>query len=98
MEMDIEQLRKKIDQIDDQLVNLFAERMDVAAEIAAYKKANSLPIYVPSREREKLQDVSQKAGPELANYTRVLYSMMFELSRSYQNKQNNRETPLYRKI
>ena len=87
--MELNELRSIIDGIDDQLVDLFVKRMDVAAQIAEYKKKNSLPIYVPAREREKLQDVAVKAGADMANYTRVLYSMLFELSRSYQNKQNN---------
>lgn len=96
--MDISQLREKIDEIDNELVRLFAARMDVAAQIADYKKENNLPIFVPSREREKLSDVAKKAGPDMANYTRVLYSMLFELSRSYQSKCNNSLTALYQKI
>lgn len=96
--MDIQELRGEIDKIDDQLIKLFSERMDVAAKIADYKRQNNLPIFVPSREREKLLDVTQKAGPEMANYTRVLYSMLFELSRSYQSKRNNNLTALYEQI
>ena len=96
--MELQELRGRIDQIDDQLVKLFAQRMDVAAQIADYKKAENLPIFVPAREREKLVDVAQKAGPEMGNYTRVLYSMLFELSRSYQSKRNNIDSPLYKKI
>ncbi len=96
--MDIQDLRKEIDSIDDQLVKLFAQRMDVAAKIADYKKENHMPIHVPAREREKLQDVAQKAGPEMANYTRVLYSMLFELSRSYQSKRNSLLTQQFQDI
>lgn len=96
--MDIQDLRKEIDQIDTDLVRLFVQRMNVAARVADYKKENGLPIYVPSREREILQDVAQKAGPEMGNYARVLYSMLFELSRSYQSKRNTQTTPLYRTI
>ncbi len=96
--MDITELRGKIDKIDDELVRLFTTRMDIAAQIADYKKENNLPIYVPAREREKLMDVAQKAGPEMENYARVLYSMLFEVSRSYQSKRNTALTPLYQKI
>ena len=96
--MDITQLREKIDNIDDQLVNLFTQRMEIAWDIAAYKKENNLPIYVPARERQKLQEVAKLAGPDMDDYTRVLYSMIFELSRSYQSKQNSTATELYRKI
>ena len=96
--MELSELRKEIDSIDDQLVKLFCQRMDVAARVAEYKKENDLPIYHPAREREKLRDVSEKAGSEMADYTRVLYSMLFELSRSYQSKQNGRISGLYQQI
>ena len=96
--MDLKELRGQIDEIDDQLVELFAKRMDVAAAIGDYKKENGLPVFVPAREREKLKDVAEKAGPEMANYTRVLYSMLFELSRSYQSKRNDVLSPLYQQI
>ncbi|MGM9601301.1 MAG: chorismate mutase, partial [Faecousia sp.] len=79
--MDIQELRGQIDNIDDELVKLFGKRMEISAQIADYKKENNLPIFVPAREREKLLDVATKAGPEMENYTRVLYSMLFELSR-----------------
>ena len=95
---EISELRHQIDGIDDELVKLFCQRMDVAAQIAAYKKENNLPILVPAREREKLRDVAQKAGPDMAGYTRVLYSMLFELSRSYQSRQNAIRSPLYEQI
>ncbi len=96
--MDITQLREKIDNIDNQLVSLFTQRMEITRDIAAYKKENDLPIYVPARERQKLQEVAKLAGPDMDDYTRVLYSMIFELSRSYQSKQNSTATELYRKI
>ena len=96
--MDLQELRTEIDNIDDALVRLFVQRMDIAAKIADYKKQNNLPILVPVREREKLMDVASKAGPEMANYTRVLYSMLFELSRSYQSKRNSQLTQLYSDI
>lgn len=96
--MDIQDLRKEIDNIDDSLVQLFCQRMEVAAQIAEYKKENNLPIFVPAREREKLSDVAGKAGAEMAGYTRVLYSMLFELSRSYQSKRTGKLTPLFQQI
>ena len=96
--MDLKELRIEMDKIDDQLVQLFGQRMEVAAKIADYKKENHLPILAPSREREKLLDVASKAAPDMSNYTRVLYSMLFELSRSYQSKRNGELTQLYHNI
>ena len=57
--MELNDLRKEIDAIDDELVSLFAKRMDVSARIAGVKKEKSLPIFVPAREREKLADVAR---------------------------------------
>ncbi len=96
--MDLQDLRNEIDSIDKELVELFLRRMEVAAQVADYKKANDLPIFVPSREREKLRNVAQQAGADMANYTKVLYSMIFELSRSYQSKRNLLTSPLHNQI
>ena len=96
--MDLKEIRAQIDDVDNDLVKLFTKRMDLTAQVADYKKEHNMPIYVPAREREILQDVAEKAGPDMANYTRVLYSMLFELSRSYQQKRNTESTPLYQKI
>ena len=96
--MDLTEIRQEIDGIDQELVRLFCARMNLSAQVADYKKANNLPIFVPARERAILQKVAQMAGPEMENYTRVLYSMFFELSRSYQSKRNGEISPLYQTI
>ena len=96
--MDLNELRSQIDGIDNELVQLFCRRMEVAEQIAEYKRQNDLPILVPAREREKLRDISQKAGSDMANYARVLYSMIFELSRSHQSKCNLVSGELHKKI
>lgn len=96
--MDLSELRGEIDAIDDQLVDLFCRRMEISAKVAQYKKENNLPVFVPAREREILKKVSEKSGTKFCGYIRPLYSMMFELSRSYQNKLNDVRTPLYEDI
>ena len=84
--MDIQDMRKQIDAIDAQLVQLFVERMAVSARIADYKKSENLPIFVPAREQEKLVDVGNKAGEDMADYVQKLYATIFELSRQYQSE------------
>lgn len=96
--MDLNELRKEIDRVDDELVRLFVQRMEVSAQIADYKKDHGIPIFVPTREAEKLRDVAQKAGSDMEVYTKVLYSMLFELSRGYQSKRNAQRTALYGRI
>lgn len=84
--MDLNQYRQRIDEIDDQLLSLFAERMEVAAGIAAYKKENNLPVLDMRREREKLLQIAEKTPEGLKDYAVSLYSLIFELSRSSQNR------------
>ena len=96
--MDLSEIRVQIDSIDNQLVDLFCHRMQLAAQVADYKKANNMPIFVPAREQEILQRVAQQAGPEMGNYTRLLYAALFELSRGYQSKRNHEPSPLVNQI
>ena len=84
--MDLQDLRNEIDSIDNQLVHLFTARMGIAARIADYKKINGLPILMPEREHQKLEAVCKFADDEMADYVRMLYSTIFELSRDYQTK------------
>ncbi|MBE6032973.1 MAG: bifunctional chorismate mutase/prephenate dehydratase, partial [Clostridiales bacterium] len=51
---DISELRSRINEINEQILDLFLERMGLAEEVAAYKKANNKPILDPAREREIL--------------------------------------------
>lgn len=94
--MELKDYRAQIDAVDDEIVRLFQERMDIAANIAAFKKENGLPILQSAREREKLADVTGKAREDMRSYLRVLYSLLFELSRTYQEK--GTRTLLYDKI
>ncbi len=96
--MEISELRREINEIDDEILGLFLRRMEVAAQVADYKRANDLPILVPAREREILKRVAEAAGPEQGGYARVLFSMLMELSKSYQNKRNHSGTDLHRQI
>lgn len=84
--MDINELRLKIDQIDEDIINAFGRRMEVSAEIARFKQENNLPVHDPARERQKLFDLASKADEDMKTYVKALYSLLFELSRSYQHK------------
>ena len=96
--MELGDYRAQIDVIDHKLVELFAKRMDVAAGIAAYKKEPGLSGLDPVREREKLQKTVQSAPEALRDYTASLYSLLFELSRCYQNRLLGGDTALTREI
>ena len=96
--MELKDLRVKIDAIDDEMIRLFQERMKIAADVAAYKKENGMAVLDKTRERQKLNDIVGKTDEEFKSYAHVLYSLMFELSRSYQNKLLNDGTSLQKRI
>ncbi len=82
--MDLTDIRARIDGVDEEMVNLIQERMALSAQVAQYKAAHQLPILNPGREREILYRVSQQAGPEMESVARLIYNVLFDLSRSYQ--------------
>ena len=94
----LEAYRNDINEIDDELVLLFQKRMKVAGEIAKYKKEHNIPVLDSTRERSKLAEVKGKVEKEFETYTGALYSLLFELSRSYQEKQLDGENELYQTI
>ncbi|MBQ8398768.1 MAG: chorismate mutase, partial [Clostridia bacterium] len=83
---DIKELRAEINEIDEQIVELFTRRMEVSKGVALYKQSKGLPIFDPARERERLTDVAELAGEEYESYTRVLYALVMELSKNLQQK------------
>ena len=42
--MELSDYRKRLDEIDEEILHLFTERMDIAVEIASWKQENSLPV------------------------------------------------------
>ena len=48
--MDLMECRKMINEIDDQMKELFLKRMEVVSNVALYKKENNMPIFDSKRE------------------------------------------------
>ena len=84
--MDLQTLRARIDEIDDQMIDLFRARMETAKEIAACKQSSGIGVRNRSREREVLSRVTDRAGEDIESYAKLLYQTIFEVSCSYQNR------------
>ena len=92
--MELSDYRAQIDRIDAELLQLFAERMQTAAGIAAYKKSHGLPVLDAGREREKLAQIVKAAPEDLQEEAVSLYRLLFSLSRSYQRDLLDEKTAL----
>ena len=84
--MDLQEIRAQIDGIDDEMVRLFERRKALAGDVAAYKREQGLPVSDRTREREIVSRVTQGMDEQNAAYTKVLFSTLFDLSRSAQDR------------
>ena len=95
---DISVLREEINETDREIVDLFKKRMAIAAGVAEYKKANSLPVLDAARERALLARISDMAGEEFEGYARTLYHTMLDVSKAYQHVKLGGESVTYKAI
>jgi chorismate mutase len=78
----IEDLRERIDSIDDELLRLFNERAKLALEIGKMKKNQGIPIHIPNREEQILIRVQQEnPGPLSPTSIARLYQQLIQESR-----------------
>ncbi|MFZ0632912.1 MAG: chorismate mutase [Acidobacteriaceae bacterium] len=85
--MDIETWRRKIDELDRQIVALISERAAAAQEIGRLKRQTSLPVYEPNRERVIFENVrTHNPGPlpdiELVHIYERIVDVMRALQRN----------------
>ena len=84
--MELNNYREHLDTIDKELLRLFIERMAIAGEIAQWKQQNRMPVLDLRREKEKLRAMEEMSPEDLKEYSVSLFSLIMELSRSYQNR------------
>jgi chorismate mutase len=86
--MDIEDWRKKIDELDRKLVDLLSERARAAVEIGRLKRNTSLPIYEPDRERIVFENVQQaNHGPLPGRDLVRIYERIIDVMRNIQKEE-----------
>jgi chorismate mutase-like protein len=80
---DLEAWRKRIDEIDQQLLKLLNERSQCAVEIGHIKKKMNLPAWHPQREVEILRNVvKSNPGPLGDAAIRRLFERIIDEARS----------------
>ena len=90
--MDLDQIRKGIDQIDQELVALLGKRMVCVSQIIEYKEQQGLPVLDQGREREVLEKVGSLVTDE--QYRATIQSQFHDLmarSRDYQEEVRARD-------
>ena len=73
-------LRARIDQLDDEILELIARRVQTALRIAALKRQLGLPIYDPERERDIFTRLCAHAPtPLLPNMVRRIFERLIDV-------------------
>ena len=91
--MDISDWRRRIDELDKQLVTLLNERSRCAAEIGKLKQAAGEPVYQPAREREVLHRVQEMNGGPLSNeQLKRLFERIVDEARMVEHNTHNEKS------
>lgn len=84
--MDLDQIREKIDHIDQQLVVLLEERMALVECVVAYKKTNDIPIVDQIRERALLENIADNISNRAYETTLLnIFTDILSRSKEYQS-------------
>ena len=86
--MDIAEWRRKIDELDRQIVQLISERARAAQAIGKLKNATDLPVYEPERETVIFENVRKaNAGPLPDIELTHIYERIIDVMRALQKNE-----------
>lgn len=82
---DLNEIRAQIDEVDQKLVDLYAQRMQLTEQVADYKIATGRKVFDKAREEAKLFKVSELVEtPYLKKGVRELFEQLMSMSRKRQ--------------
>ena len=85
--MDIADWRKKIDGLDEQIVELISKRAEAAKAIGELKQQSTLPVYEPARETEVFEHVKRvNPGPLSDEQIVDVYIRIIDVMRMLQRR------------
>ena len=85
--MEIGDWRKKIDEMDEQIVQLISKRAEAAKAIGELKRQSTLPVYEPQREKDVFEHVKRVNPGPLADADMVdIYQRIIDVMRMLQRR------------
>ena len=92
----LEKLRNEIDEVDRKIIELLNNRARHAMNLGKIKEELKLPIYMPEREKEVLNNVQMhNSGPLSNDAIRRLYERIIDesrrMEREHSETSNNKE-------
>jgi chorismate mutase/prephenate dehydratase len=90
--MNLEEIRNETDRIDDEIASLFERRLKLVESVAQVKKETNASILKPTREREIISRLTTGRDGMSADYLKLLFTTIFDISRSHQIVLTNRSS------
>ncbi|WP_324279553.1 chorismate mutase [Fusobacterium polymorphum] len=84
--IELELMRKKIDEIDDKLLALFKERLEISKKIGLLKKKYKMEIFDPQREQEIIDGCTQNISEDEKVYVEKFLRNLMDISKEVQSK------------
>lgn len=86
MKNKLDEAREIINEVDEQMVDLFIKRMAAVSMVAEYKAENDLPIFDNGREEIiKSKNAEMLANKKLESYYKTFFDGVLNASKDYQN-------------
>ena len=83
----INSLRKKIDELDDQMIDLVVQRLAIAKEIGDIKETNGIEVIDPNRESQIINRITEKlAGTLEKKDITAIFDPIYSISKRLQKK------------
>ena len=90
--MNLEEIRSQTDKIDDEIAALFKQRLKLVESVAQVKKDTNASVLKPTREREIISRLTADHDGMTADYLKLLFTTIFDISRSHQIVLTNRSS------
>lgn len=96
--MELNEIRKSIDEVDNEIAELYQKRMDLIKEVVKAKKQSGKATLDPDRERNILLRVSDRVKEDNQVYLKRVFETLFETSRAYQTTYAEQSSEITEKI
>ncbi|HEU5073573.1 MAG TPA: chorismate mutase [Polyangiaceae bacterium] len=85
-------MRREIDALDEQILELVAARIRIVLKVGDYKRARGMHVYDPERERQLLERIARTAKPPLdAETARRIFERLVDESRRIEQRHMTRK-------
>lgn len=81
---ELSSLRDEVDIVDVKLLELLLKRFELVDKIGHVKKENKIPVFVPGREDEILENLTRKIDSKYSMYIKDIFAHLLDVSKQYQ--------------